>query len=84
MNLKEYLNQKDPQRFPTVWIERNQLIISSRINIGSEIRRRVYFKTANPLLSGICYCLIGTVLYTTDNDGNPRSRSCFRIKNEIN
>lgn len=77
MSLKEYFNQKEPQRMPTVLIKPNEYKVSSAIKIGKEVRKSVYFNTKNPLLVGIEYCLIGTTFYTIDKDGNPLRRSCF-------
>ena len=77
MSLKEYLNQKEPQRMPAVLIKPNEYKVSSTIKTGNEVRKSVYFKTKNPLLAGVEYCLIGTRFYTTDRDGNPLSRTCF-------
>jgi len=80
MNLKEYLSQKEPVRMPRVIIEEHQYIVASNSkHSNGEVRRRVYFKTKNALLAGVEYCLIGGSFYTTDYDGNPKNRSCFRI-----
>ena len=79
MTLKEYLNQKDPQRMPTVILKKTDYIVANSSKFGTELRHRVYFKTKNTLLAGVEYCLIGTRFYTTDSDGNPLNTSCFRI-----
>ena len=81
MTLKQYLNQKDPARMPQVILEKKDYIVAStRTNITGEKRSRVYINTDNPLLAGVEYCLIGSGFYTVDRDGNPKNRSCFRIK----
>ncbi len=80
MTLKEYLHQKDPVRMPTVIVKKNEYIVASTHTLRSgEVRKRVYFKSRNPLIAGTEYCLIGGSFYTTDHDGNPKNRSCFRI-----
>lgn len=79
MSLKEYLNQKEPQRMPTVLIKPNEYKVTSTIKIRNEVRKSIYFNTKNPLLAGVEYCLIGTRFYTINRDGNPLSRSCFMI-----
>lgn len=78
MTLKEYLNQKEPQRMPTVYVKKREYIVVSAITVAGETRRQVYFRTRHPLLAGVEYTLIGTRFYTTDRDGNPKNLSCFR------
>lgn len=81
MTLKQYLNQKDPARMPQVVLGEKDYIVAGTITrITGEKRSRVYINTKDPLLAGIEYCLIGSGLYTVDRDGNPKNRSCFRIK----
>lgn len=80
MNLKEYLKQKEPIRNYNVLVKRSEYSVATTIKLpNGELRSRVYFKTKNPLLAGIEYCLIGHRFYTTDTDGNPKNMSCFRI-----
>lgn len=79
MTLTQYINQKEPIHFPNVILEENEYTVVSSLKIAGEIHKRVYINTKS--LAAIEYCLIGTKLYTTDKDGNPKNISCFRIKN---
>ena len=86
MTLTEYLEQKEPERMPKVILNEHEYIIKFQykrfmINHGHE---RVEVKTVfiNTFPS-IEYVQVGTwnQLYTTDSDGNPKSKSCFWINN---
>lgn len=79
MTLTEYLNQEIPKRHPTVYLTADDLTIGHTYKLpNGEKRTRVWINTNNELLKGIEYCLIGTLLYTTDSDGNPKNGSVFR------
>lgn len=80
MTLTQYLKQKDPIRMPDVIVKKNEYKVSTtHTYIMKEKREFVFFKTKNPLLSGVEYCIINGIFYTVDSDGNPKNRSCFRI-----
>jgi hypothetical protein len=83
MTLKEYLKQKNPVRMPIVTLKKKEYSIASTGMYGrlrDEKRSRCWINSADPLLAGTEYCLIGTTLWTVDRDGNPKNRSCFRIE----
>jgi hypothetical protein len=80
MTLKEYLKQKDPVRHPTVYLKPKEYkIAETHKSVMGEVRSRVYINTNHHLLAGVEYCLIGTMLYTTDIDGNAKNSGVFRI-----
>ncbi len=81
MTLREYLGQKDPQKQQNVVLTKKEYIVAHvSVMHNSEKRTRVYINSYNPLVAGREYCLIGTRFYTTDSDGNPKNRSCFKIE----
>lgn len=81
MTLKEYLNQTNPEKQINVVLTSKEYTVAGTYKSkNGEVRKRVYIKTENSLLAGIEYCLVGKRFYTTDNDGNPKYSSCFRIE----
>jgi hypothetical protein len=84
MTLDEYLNQEKPVRMPSVMVKREELSIGGTTKFAGETRTQVFFDSLNPLLLGE-YCIVnnGRTLMTTDDDGNPRRYSCFRIDFDV-
>lgn len=82
MTLKEYLNQQDAQRMPEVILTENDIAIQAKYKVGVDMLTLV---TINGLWEkfGVSrpYLKINneSALYTTDNDGNKKSLSCFRL-----
>lgn len=69
---------------PQVIVKKNEYIVACtytlfKNSVREETHKKVYFKTSNPLLAGVEYCLIGTHFFTVDRDGNPKNISCFSI-----
>lgn len=87
MSLTEYLNQKNPQRTPSgaVHLKPNecQVYPSGVPNINNVVLKvmgRYYTYVTKPL----GYVKEKrSVLYATDDDGNPTSPSCFSIPSDI-
>lgn len=76
MTLAEYLNQQDPVKMPMVILAQNEYHQGNFIGIPG-------FKIASVTIPeiGYTYCVkeYNKRLYTTDEDGNPKSPSCFYI-----
>ena len=81
MELKEYLNQKDPVRFPSVILKGSQINIHHTIKVSSgETRSLVSIKSRNLLVKDLQYVMIGGRLWVMDSDGNPRTKSVFSVE----
>ena len=78
MTLTEYNNQEYPVRMPRVLLDVGEYILGLKITImgGMETHQQVFIKGYPGE-----YCIVNKWpgLYTTDNDGNPKSKSCFTI-----
>ena len=76
MTLTQYLNQENPVRMPHVVLQTGEYSQGSFIGAPGK-------RFAPVSLHGIgFYCVKegDTRLYTVDNDGNPKSPSCFHLK----
>lgn len=78
MNFQQYIRQQDPRRHPTVYVTKNDCygyypgdLPSAKAIICLEINHEYYMyllpKDSN-------------VLWTMDEDGNPKRMSCFHFK----
>ena len=79
MTLTEYLNQEEPQRFPTVLLRKEELNILTTIRVAGEERSLVTIQSEHPLLRSVHYCLVNGRLWVMDRDGNPRAKSVFQV-----
>jgi hypothetical protein len=79
MELKEYRAQRNPVRFPTVFLKHGEYIKGITISVWKGMNKE---KRTQVWINGYPYeyCLMGDRLYTTDSDGNPKNLSVFRIK----
>ena len=83
MTLTEYLNQTNPQMNNNVVLDHTEYSLGSSITVGNKKLRMCFITDGSAkILWGIEYVLIddSKVLWTTDNFGNPKRRSCFSIK----
>jgi len=85
MTLQEYIDQTEPQKMPNVLLERSEIQIGKTINNVIKERSLTLVWIVDgcaELLWGIAYVLVGDdkTLWTTDEDGNPKKRSCFSLK----
>jgi hypothetical protein len=86
MNLKDYLTQENPIRHPQVILDESEIVRGQTIKYaGGESFTSVYINVDYPnanLVNGIEYIVLnsGKILWTKDSDGNPKSRSVFKIK----
>lgn len=77
MTLTEYMNQTVPVRMPDVVLEEHECRIGHKVHD----RRAVYINHEQlPGEYAIKQGDTGRRLWTTDGDGNPVRRSCFRIQ----
>lgn len=82
MNLHEYLNQPEPLRMPTVFLQDNEIIKHPPYKVGVDIITPITIKGLWEIYKvGKPYIQINDsdCLYTTDSDGNKKSLSCFRM-----
>lgn len=85
MTLAEYINQTDPVRMPEVILERSEITVGTTISIAGGTTLTSVWITDG--VAKICWGKMYVVknddrtLYTTDSDGNPKSRSCFQLNN---
>lgn len=80
MTLQEYLHQKDPVRRPHVVLERSEVSIGRFIGAPCHRYASVFIQGINheyAVREG------SNLLYTTDEDGNPRWPSVFYFKENI-
>lgn len=77
MTLKEYKNQKDPVRMPTVCLQKGEYTLGHKIAPRFRDSRQSVWVKGFPSE----YCMVNDYprLYTTDRDGNPKERSVFVI-----
>lgn len=79
MTLQEYISQVNPVRMPDVILQKGEYKYG--VESGTLNWRQVFID--HDLLGSIEYAVLknhGKSLWTTDADGNPVRRSCFRIK----
>jgi hypothetical protein len=83
MILVDYLTQDNPIRMPKVYLEKEEYKVHLSIKVGQDILTAIEI----PVLwkkYGINPCYVKKNneenLYTQDEDGNPKNRSCFYIK----
>ena len=75
MTLAQYLNQDNPVRMPDVVLEESQCRIGHLVYD----HRAVYIDDERlPAEYAVKVDDAGRKLWTTDSDGNPVARSCFR------
>jgi hypothetical protein len=82
MTLQEYLNQKNPIKFPNVILDKTEIHKGHTMNVGNRKLTQIWIIDGNAqILWGIMYLLIDNdpTLWTSDNDGNPKNRSCFSL-----
>lgn len=83
MELSEYLAQTDPVRMPTVYLKEGEYTRGLRYQplVGRPSRTQIFIHA----FPGVEYTVENDWgwLYTTDSDGNIKSRSCFHIKQPI-
>lgn len=80
MTLSQYLNQADPVRRPTVIVEFSEVSIGRFIGaIGSKYAP-VFI---NRIQAEYAVKEGSNLIYTTDEDGNPRRVSVFQFKHPI-
>ena len=85
MNLLEYINQENPQRMPNVVLEHSEVQKGATIHTpikDTALTLIWIIDGCAELLWGITYVLVGEdkTLWTTDENGNPKKRSCFSLK----
>ena len=80
MTIKEYLAQADPVRFPAVLLTANEVTFLCTYQYGENTKSLYYIK-------GIEGEYVSTNrsrrLYTTDQDGNAKSPSCFILPEKL-
>lgn len=85
MTLTEYINQADPKRNPVVFLEESEYEIHGSINVGVNVLTSIEIPVIRKKY-GINSCYIqrngDSNLWTQDEHGNPKSRSCFYIKSK--
>ncbi len=83
LNLHEYINQSDPQRNVKVNLKADEYVIGNTIKLPmGKTLTPIYIQTDEAdYFNGVEYVLKNDsgFLYTTDADGNPKSRSVFYI-----
>ncbi len=81
MNLRQYLNQKDPMKNPSVQLDSNDYRIIHSIIYGNVKMEKVLISNDNFIeeFGELEYLRINGQpnLWTTDSQGNPKSRSVF-------
>jgi hypothetical protein len=85
MNLKDYLAQENPIRHPQVILDESEITRSRTIKFAGELFTYIFINVDyhnSNLVNGIEYIVLGSNgnLWTTDDDGNPKSRSVFKLK----
>ncbi len=78
MTLAEYLNQETPKRLPVVYLEKTDFRIVHEASQFVVVEIPILYKLFN---TNAVYIKQkdGTFLWTMDEDGNKKHRSCFRI-----
>jgi hypothetical protein len=82
MTLHEYLNQTEPVKMPTVFLQENEIIRHGTYKKGNDTFNIIEVKQLWQIYGvGSPYIQINDsdCLYTTDSDGNKKSLSCFRV-----
>ena len=76
MNFQEYLNQKDPAKFPRVEIVENDCVNIADVSAYPNCRKIISLEFWGTVYS---YLLSTTdnLLRTMDDHGNPKNISCF-------
>jgi hypothetical protein len=83
MNLSEYLNQEDPIRNPSVYLQTGEYQVGVSIKFGLITHTQIFITEKDFVnqFGIIEYISIGGCLYTSDSQGNPKKASVFRLKN---
>jgi len=81
MTLTEYINQKNPVRFPKVILELDEYQVTHTIKVGQDILRFISIPAIwlRYKASGYVQKNNQEQLYTMDQDGNPKYLSVFKI-----
>lgn len=76
MTLTEYLNQQDPVRMPHVALQPGEYILGHFFGAPGRRIAEVFLPKI-----GYSYCVYegNKRLYTVDDNGNPKSPSCFYL-----
>lgn len=82
MTLTEYINQNEPQRMPNVILQEGEFTCGQPFKAGNDILQMVTipilwekYKIGRPYIK----VNDSKQLYTTDENGNKRRISCFRL-----
>ena len=78
MTLTEYCQQRDPVRMPDVLLQEGEYKVLITLNLAG----KMHLRAIHVIMFNHEYAEKndGTgILWTTDDHGNPKSRSCFRI-----
>lgn len=78
LTLTEYCHQREPVRMPDVLLQEGEYQVLLTWPVAGNFYRsiRIHMFSAAEYVEKFG----DGVLWTTDDDGNPKSRSCFRIK----
>jgi hypothetical protein len=65
---------------PSVLLKREELAVLQTFRAAGEERSLVTIVSEDPLVRDLYYLLVQDQLWTMDQSGNPRARSCFSLE----